>query len=225
MDSPEPGVEPGEGGRQAQGGVVVAGGLVGAHRDAAPVLEPVEAAFDDVAALVAVAPVVVPDDGSAGPATSVGDLVVAVGDRRGDATGSKPGPVRLGRVSLVGDDPVRACAGPAGPAHARTGSSPTRDTRPRRTGPGFEPVASPRRSPNATTRSPTDVAGPADPSSGTTTSATATRAATSSNAASTGSSTGAASRCAPTRPPATTTPPCAWRPPSPGSTPGSGLSM
>src|SRR5665647_2099497 len=100
MDSPEPGVEPGEGGRQAQGGVVVAGGLVGAHRDAAPVLEPVEAAFDDVAALVAVALVVVPDDGSAGPATSVGDLVVAFGDRGGDATGSKPGPVRLGRVSL-----------------------------------------------------------------------------------------------------------------------------
>src|SRR5665647_739803 len=121
MDSPEPGVEPGEGGRQAQGGVVVAGGLVGAHRDAAPVLEPVEAAFDDVAALVAVALVVVPDDGSAGPATSVGDLVVAFGDRRGDATSSKPGPVRLGRVSLVGDDPVRACAGPAGPGDPDAG--------------------------------------------------------------------------------------------------------
>ena len=47
------GVEPVQGRGEAQGGVVVAGSLVGAHRDAAPLLELVEAALDDVAASVA----------------------------------------------------------------------------------------------------------------------------------------------------------------------------
>jgi len=45
-------LEPDECGGQGDGGVVAAGGLVGAHRDAAPALELVEAAFDDVAPAV-----------------------------------------------------------------------------------------------------------------------------------------------------------------------------
>ena len=45
--------DPGQCGGEAGGGSVAADELVGAHRDAAPLLEPVEAALDDVAALVA----------------------------------------------------------------------------------------------------------------------------------------------------------------------------
>jgi hypothetical protein len=70
------------GGGQAKAGVVVAGELVGAHRDTSPLLELVEAAFDDVAALVAFPLPVAEVDRSARLFPTIGGLVVAFGDRR-----------------------------------------------------------------------------------------------------------------------------------------------
>jgi len=72
--------------------VVVAGGLVGAHRDAALLLELVEAPLDDVATAVAGSLLVTEVDRPTWPLASVGDLVVPFGDRRGDAALAQPRP-------------------------------------------------------------------------------------------------------------------------------------
>jgi len=47
------GLDSDQGGGEADGCPVAADEFVGAHRDSAPLLEPVETAFDDVATLVA----------------------------------------------------------------------------------------------------------------------------------------------------------------------------
>jgi len=74
-----------EGCGEAKGGVVVAGGLVGSHRNAAPLLELVERAFDDVATAVALSLFGAEVDRPPRAFAMVGDLVGAFGDRRSDA--------------------------------------------------------------------------------------------------------------------------------------------
>src|SRR5690606_12502970 len=74
----------------------------------------VEAAFDDVATAVADALFVAEVDRPTGLVAAMGDLVVAFGDGRGDGVLPQPGPVRLRRVTLVGEHPVRPRPGPAG---------------------------------------------------------------------------------------------------------------
>jgi hypothetical protein len=95
----------------------------------------------------------------------------------------------------------------------------TRATRPGRTGRGCASAASPRRSRNVTTRSPTAASDLAARSTSVTSSGSGTAAATSSSASSTSPSSGAGSRCDQTRPPATTTPVSASPPHSTGSRP------
>ena len=103
-----------------RGGAVAAEEFVGAHRDSAPLLEPVEAALDDIAALVAFLLLVAEVDRPARLFAAVRDLVVPLRDRRRDASFAKPGSVRSGRVPLVGQDSVGAGAGPTlpGAGHA-----------------------------------------------------------------------------------------------------------
>src|SRR5690606_26813687 len=79
-----------------------------AHRDAAPLLEFVEAALDDVASLVALLLGFAEVDGPARLPAAVRDLVVAFRDRRGDLPLPQPRPVLLRRVALVGEHPIRA---------------------------------------------------------------------------------------------------------------------
>jgi hypothetical protein len=66
--------------------VVVAGGLVGSHRDPAPLLQLVEAPLYDVAAPVPLTLLIAEVDRPARPLAAVSDLVVAFWDCRGDAT-------------------------------------------------------------------------------------------------------------------------------------------
>ena len=73
-----------ESGSEADRGVVVAGGLVGAHRDPSPLLELVEGAFYDVAAAVALPLLRAELDRPTGSLATVSDLVGPLGDRRGD---------------------------------------------------------------------------------------------------------------------------------------------
>jgi hypothetical protein len=95
-----------------QGGLVVAGG------DGPILLEPVEAAFDDVAALV--------DDrveggwASSGAAAAgpVGLLVDPLRDGRLDAATSQVGPVRAAGAALVGQHSGRPGRWPARPGPA-----------------------------------------------------------------------------------------------------------
>jgi hypothetical protein len=65
---------------------VAAEELVGAHRDPAPLLEAVEAALDDVAALVAFLLLIAEVDRPVRLLAAVRDLVVPLRDRRGDAS-------------------------------------------------------------------------------------------------------------------------------------------
>jgi hypothetical protein len=67
-----------EGHGEAESGVVVPGGLVASHRDAAPLLEFVETALDDVAALVVDG---IERDRPAPTLPAVRDLIVAFRDR------------------------------------------------------------------------------------------------------------------------------------------------
>src|SRR3954454_1495378 len=96
-------------------GLVVAGGLVGPGGDAAPVLEPVEAALDDVATFVGLGAE------AGGWATgralvrAVLALVGAVRDRGLDPARVQVGPVRLRGVGLVRQDPLRSGPGLPGP--------------------------------------------------------------------------------------------------------------
>src|SRR5258708_36393941 len=87
---------------------VVAGGLIWAHRDAAPLLEPVEAAFDDVAAAVALPLLVAEVDRSARLLAAVRAPIVAFrGPRRGGLSAPpSPAPPCTG-------DPVPRHPGPA----------------------------------------------------------------------------------------------------------------
>ncbi|WP_246958279.1 hypothetical protein [Brachybacterium sp. Marseille-Q7125] len=87
--------------------MIVPGGLVGAHRDAAPLLELVDAAFDDVAPSVAEALVVAEVDRPAKALAVVSDLVIALRDRGGDVPFAQPSPVDFRRVALVREDPIR----------------------------------------------------------------------------------------------------------------------
>ena len=79
---------------EADGGSVVAGEFVRAHRDAAPLLETVEAAFYDVASLVAFLLLVAESDRPARLLAAVRDLVVPLGDGRRDPPVAEPGAVR-----------------------------------------------------------------------------------------------------------------------------------
>src|SRR5690606_6145485 len=92
---------------------VVACEVVGAHRDPAPLLELVEAAFDDVAAAVAGALLFAEVDRTSRLLAPMGDLVVSFGDRRRDPALSQPCPVGFGRVALVGEDPIGSATRPA----------------------------------------------------------------------------------------------------------------
>lgn len=84
--------------------MVVTGGLVGAHRDAPPLFQPVETPLDDVPALVVVR---VEHNGPARTLSAMCDLVVALRDRRLDIPCPQPCAVGLRWVSLVGAQPVR----------------------------------------------------------------------------------------------------------------------
>ena len=75
-------------------------------------LELVEAALDDVAAAVAVPLFVAEVDRAAAALAAVGDLIITLGNRRGDATLAQPCPVRPGRIALVGHHSVRTSAWP-----------------------------------------------------------------------------------------------------------------
>jgi len=70
-------------------------------------LEAVEAAFDDVAALVALLLLITEVDRPARLLAPVRDLIVVFGDRGGDVAFPQPGAVRLGRVALVGEQSAR----------------------------------------------------------------------------------------------------------------------
>ena len=89
---------------EAKGHVVVAGGLVGAHRDAPPLFQPVETPHNDVAA---VAVVRVEHNGPARTLLAMWDLVVALRDRRLDAPCPQPCAVGIRWLSLVAAQPVR----------------------------------------------------------------------------------------------------------------------
>src|SRR5690606_33345842 len=69
--------------------------------------------FDDVAAAVAGPLLVTEVDRSPSALASVSDLIVTLGDRRGDPALAQPGPVRLRRVALVREHPVRPRPRPA----------------------------------------------------------------------------------------------------------------
>lgn len=91
------------------------GGLVVAGRDAAPLLEPVEAPFHDVAPLVellveawrASAPAAAPEP--------VVDLVGPLGDGMADAATPEPGSYLTGAVALVAQHVLRPHLGPPRP--------------------------------------------------------------------------------------------------------------
>ncbi len=91
------------------------GGLVVAGRDAAPLLEPVEAPFHNVAPLVellveawrASAPAAAPEP--------VADLVGPLGDGMADAATPEPGSYRTGAVALVAQHVSRPHPGPPRP--------------------------------------------------------------------------------------------------------------
>jgi hypothetical protein len=85
--------------------LVVAGG------QAAPVLESVEAAFDDVAAAVAVGVEVDWSAAAGASVLAVADLVGGFGDDGGDAARAQLLPVRPRRVGLVREQRVRCRAG------------------------------------------------------------------------------------------------------------------
>src|SRR5699024_6934842 len=92
--SAEIGLDPDQRRGEADGGSVVAGEFVRAHRDAAPLLETVEAAFYDVASLVAFLLLVAESDRPARLLAAVRDLVVPLGDGRRDPPVAEPGAVR-----------------------------------------------------------------------------------------------------------------------------------
>lgn len=71
-------------GGEAEAGVVVAGCLVRAHRDPAPLLELVEAVLHDVSTAVAHALLIAEVDRPSGALAAVRDLVIAFGDGPSD---------------------------------------------------------------------------------------------------------------------------------------------
>lgn len=95
-------------GMEDDGRAVGQGELVVADGQAAPLLQGVEASFDDVAAFVGV--LVVGDQPSAGGtlAFPVSRLVVFLGDHALDAAVPQVFPVAPGGVGLVGHSPFRA---------------------------------------------------------------------------------------------------------------------
>ena len=100
---------------EADGGPIVAGELVGAHRDSAPLLESVEATLHDVAALVSPLLLIAEVDRSARFLAAVRDLIVTFRDRCRDPPIAQPGPVRLRWIPLVRQDAVGTGARPALP--------------------------------------------------------------------------------------------------------------
>jgi hypothetical protein len=103
QNSPEVGLDPDQRRGEADRGTVVARELVSAHRDPTPLLEPVEAPFDDIASFVADSLLVAEIDGSARLLPAVGDLVVALGDRRGDPALTQPARVVASLTRRFGD--------------------------------------------------------------------------------------------------------------------------
>ncbi len=118
-------LDPDQSSGETDRGAVVAGEFVGAHRDPAPLLEPVEAPLNHVATLVASLLLVAEVDRPTWPLPAVRDLVVTLRDGRSDPAAAKPGAVRLRRVALVGKYPVRAGSGPTLPARGTRMSSRT----------------------------------------------------------------------------------------------------
>lgn len=100
---------------EGDGCLVGLGVLVVAGRDAAPLLEAVEAAFHDVAPFV---DLLVEGRRTPAPAAApepVADLVRPLGDGVPDASVSQPGPYRAGTVALVAEDVGGPDPGPSRP--------------------------------------------------------------------------------------------------------------
>lgn len=109
------GLQPGDDCGQDDGGAVVDGVFVESGGQSAPLLDGVERAFDDVAALVGLGV-----QGGWAPALgaavlAVADLVVTLGDHGLDAAAGQREPVGSGAVGLVAEHRVGAGAGPAWP--------------------------------------------------------------------------------------------------------------
>ena len=105
------GAQPHQGSCESYPGSVVACELVSPHCDAAPLLKLVEAAFDHVSVPIAGLLLRAEIDRSSGTLATVGNLVVSLGDRRGNPAPAQPRSVRLRWVALIGEHPIRARTG------------------------------------------------------------------------------------------------------------------
>lgn len=123
--------EPGGYGVQDDAAAVVEVVLVVPGGDAAPLFAALEAAFNDVAALVIIGVESWRTPARAAAAPAVAHLIVGLGDDRLDVPGSQQFADRPRRVGLVAAHPVRSGPGPARPT-ARDPKMPDQDRQHRR---------------------------------------------------------------------------------------------